>query len=138
VVPQRQIGRGAEQGRQFSRHQGRRAAARSGGIVYPIIPFAPAGLSHQLKDQAPERIEAIKTADPAVGNRFLNLAAERMVKLAADLLRRRGLSVEPEKDVTRPVAAMSGFQRNRSTGWSSTTRLRCAGYLEWSSTVFGR
>jgi creatinine amidohydrolase len=43
-------------------------------------------LSHQLKNQSPERIEAIKTANAAVGNRFLNLAAERMAKLAADLL----------------------------------------------------
>ena len=43
-------------------------------------------LSHQLKDQTPERIEAIKTATATLGNRFLDLAAERMAKLAADLL----------------------------------------------------
>jgi creatinine amidohydrolase len=42
-------------------------------------------LSHQLKGQPPERIEAIKTANAAFGNRFLNLAAERLATLAADL-----------------------------------------------------
>jgi creatinine amidohydrolase/Fe(II)-dependent formamide hydrolase-like protein len=45
-------------------------------------------ISHQLKDQTPERIQAIKTANAALGNRFLNLAGERMAKLAADLLKR--------------------------------------------------
>ena len=45
-------------------------------------------LSHQLKNQSPERIEAIKGANAAFGNQFLNLAAERMAKLAADLLGR--------------------------------------------------
>ncbi len=49
------------------------------------IPDSP--LSHQLKNQSPERLEAVKTANPVLGNRFLNLAAERMAKLAADLLR---------------------------------------------------
>jgi len=45
-------------------------------------------LSHQLKDQPPERIEAIKKANAAFGNQFLNLAAERLAKLAADLGRK--------------------------------------------------
>ena len=43
-------------------------------------------LSHQLKGQSAERIEAIKTANAAFGNRFLDLAAERLNQLAADLL----------------------------------------------------
>jgi hypothetical protein len=43
-------------------------------------------LSHQLKNQSPERIAAIETANAALGNQFLDLAAERMAKLAADLL----------------------------------------------------
>ena len=44
-------------------------------------------LSHQFKDQSAERIEAAKTANAALGNRFLNLAAERLNQLAADLLK---------------------------------------------------
>ena len=43
-------------------------------------------LSRQFKDQTPERIEAVKTANALLGNRFLDLAAERMAELAADLL----------------------------------------------------
>ncbi len=42
-------------------------------------------LSHQLKGQSGERIEAIKKANAAFGNRFLNLAADRLAKMAADL-----------------------------------------------------
>lgn len=42
-------------------------------------------LSHQLKNQSPERLEAIRNANAALGNRFLNLAGERMAKLAAEL-----------------------------------------------------
>jgi hypothetical protein len=44
-------------------------------------------ISHQLKNQPPEKIQAIKSANAALGSRFLNLAAERMVKLAASLLK---------------------------------------------------
>jgi creatinine amidohydrolase/Fe(II)-dependent formamide hydrolase-like protein len=42
-------------------------------------------LSHQLKGQPPNKIEAIKTANAAFGNRFLDLAAQRLTRLAADL-----------------------------------------------------
>lgn len=43
-------------------------------------------LPSQLKDQAPERIDHIATANAALGNRELDLAAERAAKLARELL----------------------------------------------------
>jgi creatinine amidohydrolase len=42
-------------------------------------------LSHQLKGQPAEKIEAIKKANAAFGNRYLNLAADRLAELAAEL-----------------------------------------------------
>ena len=44
-------------------------------------------LSHQLKDQSEERLQAIKTANAAFGREMLDLAAERLSKVAQDLLK---------------------------------------------------
>jgi creatinine amidohydrolase/Fe(II)-dependent formamide hydrolase-like protein len=43
-------------------------------------------ISHQLKDLPPAKLAAIKSANAAFGNRFLNLAAERVAKRAVELL----------------------------------------------------
>jgi len=44
-------------------------------------------LTHQLKKQPPQRIAAIKSASAEFGNRYLNLAAERLANRAAELLK---------------------------------------------------
>ena len=44
-------------------------------------------LSHQLKDQSEERLQAIKTANAAFGREMLDLAAERLSEVAQDLLK---------------------------------------------------
>jgi creatinine amidohydrolase/Fe(II)-dependent formamide hydrolase-like protein len=44
-------------------------------------------ISHQLKNLPPAKLEAIKSANAAFGNRYLDLAAERMADRAAKLLK---------------------------------------------------
>jgi creatinine amidohydrolase/Fe(II)-dependent formamide hydrolase-like protein len=43
-------------------------------------------ISHQLKNLAPAKLEAIKSANANLGERYLRLAAERLSKVAAELL----------------------------------------------------
>jgi hypothetical protein len=43
-------------------------------------------ISHQLKNQPPANLEAVKSANAERGNRLLNLAAERVAKLATEML----------------------------------------------------
>jgi creatinine amidohydrolase/Fe(II)-dependent formamide hydrolase-like protein len=43
-------------------------------------------LSHQLKNQSPERLAAIRTANAELGQRMLNLAAERLAEVGRQLL----------------------------------------------------
>ena len=43
-------------------------------------------LSHQLKDQSIERLDAIRTANAGYGNKLLDLAADRLAKLAREKL----------------------------------------------------
>jgi len=43
-------------------------------------------LSHQLKDQSTERLDAIRTANAGYGNKLLDLAADRLAKLAKEKL----------------------------------------------------
>ena len=50
----------------------------------PRIKDSP--LSHQLKNQSPERLAAIRTANAELGNRMLNLAAERLAEVGRQLL----------------------------------------------------
>jgi hypothetical protein len=50
----------------------------------PRIKDSP--LSHQLKNQPAEKLEAIRTANAALGHRMLNLAAERLANLGRQLL----------------------------------------------------
>ncbi len=46
-------------------------------------------LPSQLKKQTQERLDCIATANAEFGNRLLNLAAERVAKLAEDMLQKR-------------------------------------------------
>ena len=44
-------------------------------------------LSHQLKDQSSERLQAIKTANAAFGREMLDLAAQHLGKISQELLK---------------------------------------------------
>ena len=44
-------------------------------------------LSHQLKDQSSERLQAIETANAAFGREMLDLAAQHLGKIAQELLK---------------------------------------------------
>jgi hypothetical protein len=43
-------------------------------------------ISHQLKDQPVENLNAIKLANPEHGDYFLNAAADRLAKMAREAL----------------------------------------------------
>ena len=43
-------------------------------------------ISHQLKDLPPAKLAAIKSANAALGNRYLDLAAQQLARRATDLL----------------------------------------------------
>jgi hypothetical protein len=65
-------------------------------------------LSHPLKDQPASKLEALKQANAALGNRFLDLAAERLTQLARDSMGTR------PSDLLR--AARAGQPKNSEEG----------------------
>jgi creatinine amidohydrolase len=46
-------------------------------------------ISHQLKNLSPEKIAAIKKANVAFGNRYLDMAAQRLARIATEQLKRK-------------------------------------------------
>ena len=53
---------------------------KTGSISTHIDRIQDSPISHQLKDLPPAKLAAIKSANAALGNRYLDLAAQQLAK----------------------------------------------------------